>query len=127
MANTWKMADEPLRPGGTLRLKLIPPGGNPVVRPFNRMRKPGNATWIVERPERGDPAAWWVDASDGDRFALLMGLVVEKHFEVKRIHHKNCPTCGGDGTVDEAKYPDKPAAQCPACYFLAKQRVVIYR
>ena len=87
----------------------------------------GDATWVVERPERREVESWWAKATGRLRYQVLLGLAIESHLDVQKTTHKNCPTCGGDGVLEPARYPDRPAGQCPACLGIAKQRVLIYR
>lgn len=87
----------------------------------------GDASWLVERPELGAPAAWWDATDDEGRFRLLKGLAIEKHFVVLRVVRKNCPTCGGTGAVDRTAHPRSTAGICPSCLGLKHERTVFYR
>lgn len=87
----------------------------------------GEASWIAERMERGDVEAWWSRADDRRRYEALMGMAVEKLYDVRQVVHKSCPECGGSGVVEPPRFPDRPAGQCPSCLGLQKHRVLIYR
>jgi hypothetical protein len=87
----------------------------------------GEASWVVARPELGNVEPWWTAADDAARYAVLKGLAIETHFRVVRVGEKNCPTCGGEGAVDRAKYPNVLAGVCPSCRGLKHERTVFYR
>lgn len=86
-----------------------------------------NGSWLVERAELGSPESWWTASDDAARYRVLKGVAVEKHFVKIRTVEKNCPTCGGTGTVDTAKYPHATLGICPSCLGLKHERTVFYR
>lgn len=86
-----------------------------------------NGSWLIERAELGAPETWWAAADDASRFRVLKGVAIEKHCIVLRVVEKNCPTCGGTGTVDRAKYPHATLGICPSCLGLKHERTVFYR
>jgi hypothetical protein len=83
------------------------------------------ATWLVAKPGLRPEEGWWTAADDGSRFALLKGLYVEKHLQVRRVEEKSCSLCGGLGLVEAV--PDPAPQVCPSCQGLKFSRVLIYR
>jgi hypothetical protein len=83
------------------------------------------ATWLVAKPGLRPEEAWWIAADDASRFALLKGLYVEKHLQVRRVEEKSCSLCGGLGLVEAV--PDPAPQVCPSCQGLKVSRVLIYR
>jgi hypothetical protein len=87
------------------------------------------AGWLVSRPELGDGEAWWAEADDAARYALLKGIFVERHLQVLRVQEKSCPVCGGTGLVETPLLGtgSLSAAVCGGCRGLKGSRVLIYR
>lgn len=89
----------------------------------------GRGTWLVEMPETGNIEEWWSEASNTERFNVLLGVCAEQNLRVVLITHKNCPTCGGTGRVKPADAPLKfpSTGRCLDCMGLGRSRVIVYR
>jgi hypothetical protein len=89
-----------------------------------------NATWLALSPGLRDAEAWWRQADDASRFALVKGWFIEKHLPVKRTESKSCPLCGGTGLVEvPASSGSEPGGTelCASCQGVKACRVLIYR
>jgi len=84
----------------------------------------GSGSWIWLEPGARDREEWWRGADAASRYGVLMGLAVERHFQVVACELKSCPACGGGGRVEG---PSSSGDLCATCLGTKSLRVLIYR